>query len=250
MPNDGYPVYMRIDTVALTTNSVLEGANTHGITDIWAEAGSDNLGVYEYPIEFPVLQEGNIRFLFQAGVRANGFANARVIYPFYAADTVTINAKRLDKLNYKPTFRYRPTTQFKFLEDFEFGNQFSNAMDKVNDGDVAYGNWCGKIFLGASQTEKEVQAINAPVIKGGNEVWAEFDYKSDASFEVGVYANSTRYSKLVLFPKGQWSKFYLNLSQEVGFNSDNQFSLFFKVLKPEGAATSSVWIDNVKILTF
>ncbi len=249
MPNGGLPVYMRIDEVALTTQSQ-EGWNSHNITDVWAEANRDNLGVYEFPVEFPVLQEGQIRFLFQAGVRANGFTNARVIYPFYAADTFTANANRLDKISYKPTFRYRPNVKFPFIEDFEFGNQFSLAMDKVSDGDVAYGTWCGKINLGVSQTTKEVQITNPLVLQGGSEVWAEIDYKNDAAFEVGIYAGASKYGKVVLFPRQQWSKIYLNLSQEVGINSGKTFSLYFKVDKPEGATTAAVWIDNVKILTF
>jgi hypothetical protein len=249
MPNDGYPVYMRIDTVALVT-SPSEGWNTHNITDVWVEANADNLGVYEYPVEFPVLQENQIRFLFQAGVKANGFTSARVVYPFYAADTLTVDAKRLDKLNYKPTFRYRQGVNFVFNEDFEFGNQFSVFMDKASDGDVAYGNSSGKLQLGVSQTSKETQMASGVIIQGGGEVWAEFDYKSDASFEVGIYAGVDRYSKVVLFPKQTWSKLYLNLSQEVGYNSGSQFNLFFNLVKPDGATTANVWIDNVKILKF
>ena len=248
-PNGGYPVYMRIDTVDLVT-SQSEGWNTHSITDVWVEANSDNLGVYEYPVEFPVLQENQIRFLFQAGVKANGFTSARVIYPFYAADTLKVDAKRMDKLTYKPTFRYRSGVKFVFNEDFEFGNQFSVFMDKASDGDVAYGNSSGKLNLGASQTSKETQMASGVVMEGGGEVWAEFDYKSDASFEVGIYAGTDRYNKLVLFPKQTWSKLYLNLSQEVGFNSGRQFNLFFNLVKPEGASTATVWIDNVKILKF
>jgi len=249
MPNDGYPVFMRVDTVDLVTTHN-EGWNTHGITDVWVEANVDNLGVYEYPVEFPVLQEGQIRFLFQAGVKANGFTNARVVYPFYAADTLTVNANRLDKITYKPTFRYRSGVNFVFNEDFEFGNQFSIFMDKVNDGDVAYGNSSGKIHVGVSQTSKEAQMATGVTMQGGGEVWAEFDYKSDASFEVGVYAGTDRYSKIVLFPKQTWSKLYLNLSQEVGYNSGRQFNLFFNLVKPDGTTTSTVWIDNVKILKF
>lgn len=249
MPNNGYPIYMRINEVEMVAGQAQFG-NTHAITDIWAEANVDNLGAYEYPVEFPVLQEGTVRFLFQAGIKANGFANARVVYPFYAVDTLTVQAKGLDKFTYKPVFRYRPNVKFAFGEDFEFGNQFDIYMDKVSDADVAYGNSCGKLQLGVSQQEKETRITAGPVIQGGGEVWAEFDYKCDASMEVGVYAGPYLYSKVVLFPRQTWNKLYLNLSQEVGYNSGSNFSLYFKIKKPEGSTTANAWVDNVKILTF
>ncbi|HRN95312.1 MAG TPA: hypothetical protein PL084_11375, partial [Chitinophagales bacterium] len=126
MPNDGYPFYLRINEVQLNTQSVTQGANTNGITDVWIEANSTNLGGNQFPIEMPILEEGTVRLVIQAGIKANGFAEARIMYPFYAADTATLtNVKRLDKIIHKPIFTYTPLTKFRFLEDFEFGNQFS-----------------------------------------------------------------------------------------------------------------------------
>lgn len=251
MPNDGYPFYLRINEVQLNTQSVTQGANTNGITDVWIEANSTNLGGNQFPIEMPILEEGTVRLVIQAGIKANGFAEARIMYPFYAADTATLtNVKRLDKIIHKPIFVYKPLTKFRFLEDFEFGNQFSYTMDKVNNGDVAYGNWCGKLSINSTQTEKETQSTTAMVLPGGTESWIEFDYKADASFEVGIYAGPNRLSKLFLFPKQNWTKFYLNVGNEIGSYKGEQFNIFFKVKMPEGASSANVWIDNVKLLTF
>ncbi|MCS6819958.1 MAG: hypothetical protein NZ522_08395, partial [Chitinophagales bacterium] len=77
MPNDGYPFYLRINEVGLVTTSG-QGANTHGITDVWIEANKTYLGGNQYPIELPILEEGNVKMVFQAGIKANGFSNARV----------------------------------------------------------------------------------------------------------------------------------------------------------------------------
>jgi len=247
MPNDGYPFYLRINEVELTTQPS-QGANTHGIVDVWIEANNSSLGGNQFPIEMPVLEEGNVRMLFQAGIKANGFTQARIVYPFYSPDTVTFtNVKRLDKIVYKPKFTYKPATKFQFLEDFEFGNQFSFTLDKVKDG---YGTWCGKLSLNATQTDKETQSTAPLVLKGGTVAWVEFDYKADASFEVGLYAGAARLSKIVLFPKQNWNKFYLNVSDEIGAYSGEQFNLFFKVAMPDSASAANVWIDNVKLLTF
>lgn len=250
MPNDGYPFYLRINEVELNT-SPSQGANTHAITDVWVEANSTNLGGNQYPIELPILEEGDVRMLIQPGIKANGFAEARIIYPFYSPDTITFrNVKRLDKIVHKPKFSYKPATVFRLLEDFEFGNQFSYTLDKINDGNVAYGNWCGRLSVNTTQTERETQTTSTMVLQGGTEAWVEFDYKADAAFEVGLYAGVERLSKLVLFQKQTWTKFYLNVSNEIGYYKGEQFNLFFKVALPENASEANVWIDNVKLLTF
>lgn len=250
MPNDGYPFYLRINEVELYTQPS-QGANTHGITDVWIEANSTNLGGSQFPIEMPILEEGNVRMTFQAGIKANGFTGARIVYPFYSPDTVTLKGvKRLDKIIYKPKFTYKPSTKFQFLEDFEFGNQFSYTLDKVNDGNVAYGNWCGRLSVNSSQSAKETQSTSTLVLKGGTESWVEFDYKADASFEVGIYAGAARLSKIILFPKQTWNKFYMNVSNEIGSYGGEQFNIFFKVSLPENGTSANVWIDNVKLLTF
>jgi hypothetical protein len=250
MPNDGYPFYIRINEVELITQPQ-QGANSHGITDVWIEANTTYLGGNQFPIELPVLEEGDVRMTFQAGIKANGFSNARVIYPFYSADTVTFrNVKRLDKIVYRPQFTYKPSARFQFIEDFEFGNQFSYLMDKVNNENVRYGNWCGVLSVNPTQKEKETQSTSSMILKGGTEAWIEFDYKSEASFEVGIYAGSLRLSKLILFPKQNWNKFYMNISSEVGAYAGQAFNIFFQLRLPENSESAQLWIDNVKLVTF
>ncbi|MCS6819029.1 MAG: hypothetical protein NZ522_03690, partial [Chitinophagales bacterium] len=160
------------------------------------------------------------------------------------------NVKRLDKIVYKPVFSYKPTTKFHFLEDFEFGNQFSFTLTKVSDQNVAYGSWCGLLSLVSPSTEVETQSVTPLVLKGGSEAWVEFDYKSDASFEVGIYAGPQKLSKLTLFPKQTWNKFYMNISNEVGTFSGQQFNIFFLLKMPPGKTSANLWIDNLKIISF
>ena len=87
MPNDGIPFYLRIDSVSVV-------GSTNHITDVWVEANADNIGAYELPCNFPVLQENQVRFVLLPGIMESGQSIVRVTYPFYESDTFTLTAAR------------------------------------------------------------------------------------------------------------------------------------------------------------
>src|SRR5437868_2192457 len=64
MPNDGIPVYMKMDSAKAVTSSGQQ--LPQNITTVWDEANSDNVGAYELPCNIPVLQENDIRFVVSA----------------------------------------------------------------------------------------------------------------------------------------------------------------------------------------
>lgn len=247
MPNDGVPFYLRIDTAGM-----LDGSS-HGIEDVWVETGNVNLGAYELPTNFPVLEEEKITMLVQAGIRESGQSGIRVNYPFYLPDTFTLYAKRDTTYTFVPRFTLRNATKFAFItETFESTNGF-NGFTLVNDTSVKYGNWCARLTVNAVDSNKQASQINAYTLPAGQEIWLEFDYRAEVPFYAGYYANGTTiYRQPILFinPKSSWNHIYIKLSTAIGTNPANTYNLFFEALRPVNSVGGNVWIDNVRVLHF
>lgn len=255
MPNDGIPFYMQVDSLVLTTDPTTEGENTHAISDIWVEAGSENLGAYGLPINFPVLQEGDVRFLISAGIKESGQSGIRVIYPFYQPDTFTINAQREGRYKRIPRFRYKTGAQFALVENFSIGNAFTTSnsanISKPNLGPD--GSACLQI---TTNTDSAITAAQSSVmdLPEGQEIWLEIDYRCDVPFYVGFFANYTsgvvRTPVLFVTEKPEWNKVYIKFSNYVGASQADTYNVYFEALRPFGSSGGSVWIDNVKLVHF
>lgn len=259
MPNDGIPIYMAMDSVKVVTG-VGQGVGSHNITDVWVEANAVNVGAYELPCNFPVLQENDVRFVVSAGIKESGQSGVRVIYPFYTTDTFSIVGVRGEKYFHKPVFKYVNATQFSFVEDFDFSNGFGPTanFDLVGapDIDPIYGgSRCLKITVGADST-KEVLCNTKYDLPEGQEIWLELDYKCEVPFWVGFngYFNGSStpvpVSVVLITPKPEWSKVYVKLSELVGNIRTDTYDIFFEANRPYGSAGGSVYIDNVKLVHF
>ena len=256
MPNEGIPFYMKIDSVKLVTNYSVEGNNSQNITDVWVEANTDNLGAYELPCNFPVLQENDVRFVISAGIKESGQSGVRVNYPFYEPDTFTLVATRGNKYSHVPVFKYKAATVFSFNEDFEFGNGFT-GMNKIYqpDSNVHYGSACGMLAVNPTDSNKEADAIQKYALPAGQEIWMEVDYKSEVPFWVGFVGrfssgDVTTYPVLFVTAKDRWNKLYVKFSDAVSSVRANTYSIYFEGLNPDGNSGGSVDIDNVKLVHF
>lgn len=247
MPNGGVPFYLKVDTAGMADGS------SHGIVDVWVQTLGNNLGAYELPANFPVLESGDITFLIQAGIKESGQSGLRVNYPFYQLDTSSLYAVTDTTYTYIPYFRYKNGTVFAFTtETFESTNGF-NGMVPVNDANVKYGSWCGSITVDAIDSNKIASQINAYPLPGGQEIWLEFDYKAEVPFYAGYYANTgtvLRTPVLFVNPKTEWNHMYLKLSTSIGSTPANTYNLYFEALRPTTSTGGKVWIDNVKLLHF
>lgn len=256
MPNDGVPFYLQVDSLVLITDPTTQGENSHGITDIWVEAGSENLGAYGLPVNFPVLQDGNVRFLISAGVKESGQSGIRVIYPFYQPDTFTINAQREGRYMRIPQFKYKQGAQFALIENFLVGNKFTTSnsanIDKPNAGPD--GSPCLQISTNTDSAVTATQTAPAMDLPEGQEIWLEIDYRCDIPFYIGFFANYAngvvRTPVMFVTEKPEWNKVYVKFSNFVGASQADSYNLYFEALRPFGSSGGSVWIDNVKLVHF
>jgi hypothetical protein len=256
-PNGGIPFYMRIDSAALVTNYATQGANTQNITDVWVQAGTANLGAYQMPCNFPVLQQNNVFFIVNAGIEVSGLLAYREPYPFYQIDTFTINATPGNKYSHKPVFRYSPAAIFTFTPiDFQFNVPF-DSMTACTDTNAIYGHRCGQITVTAAG-DSNVLSIQSTsyAIPTGREVWMEVDYKCDVPFNIGFFANysngngSIAYPEMYVFAQPKWTKLYISFTDDLSSAAADSYNIYFEGLRPLGSPGGHVYVDNVKLIHF
>lgn len=252
MPNDGVPFYLSVDSVQLNNS---QGYTTHRIRDIWVEAGVENLGAYELPKTFPVLQENEVRFVISAGIEQSGQSGFRVIYPFYTTDTPVMNAKRGEVYAYTPKFSYKQGTQFKFVNNFQGANGF-NGFTPVSAGadtNAKYGD-CVYLEVTTIDSARTASTIDSLDLPEGQEIWLEFDYKSDVPFYTGFYGVGggavLQYALLFVNPRSQWNHLYVKMSEAIASVKAPYYRIYFEALRPYGSDGGRLYIDNVRLVHF
>ena len=261
-PTGGIPFYLRMDTAVVTAPlHVSASSNTQAIQDVWVEDGANNMGAYELPCNFPVLDKDSVRFVINPGVWQSSESTNPVIYPLMNPDVFTLYAVSGSQYRHVPTFTYKGAASVLFNEDFELGMDYNSSMTRFRDS-AKYGNYCGKITVGP--TDSSVVAVQQHASQGtgsicpyalvpGQEIWVELDYKSDVPFWTGIIANFSSGSTqtipvLFLLPTQTWTKEYIKLTATVGQADANTFNLYFEADNPSGFGGGSVYLDNIRLI--
>jgi hypothetical protein len=265
-PTGGIPFYLKMDTaVIVAPRGVPAGSNTQGIQDVWVEEGANNIGAYELPCNFPVLDHDSVRFVMNPGIWPSGQSTNPVAYPLMNPDVFTMEAVPGKQYTHVPTFTYKAADSLQFNEDFELGSDYNTNMVTTGDS-VKYGRFCGKITVGPNDSSVIACQQHASGGIGGNVcpyplrpgqlIWLELDYESDVPFWSGIIesfssgASDTVQVVLLLpsQPYNTWSKQYIDLSAIVGNSGASNFSLFFQGLNPSGNAGGNVYLDNIRLI--
>ena len=255
--NNDIPSYVKIDDVDLLYNQDF-GANTENITDVWFYIDDNLQGVYEMPVEFPILNEGIQNIRIKAGVKANGIASTRIQYPFYNSYFDTIELNQDESKIISPIFTYNDefTPAPDQIEDFEssgtiidstLNSEIDFSIISENQNHYAY----AKIDTPNINFEASTQDLILP--QQGAPVYLEIDYKSSTEFLVGMYINYTQNvekRELVwVTSKADWNKIYINLtstvSESIGAIS---FKVFINMRRNDPSISEEISFDNVKIL--
>ena len=252
--NEEIPSYLKIDSVNLNYDSNF-GSNTENITDVWVFVEDNLQGVYEIPVEFPILEEGQKNIRIKAGVKANGIASTRIQYPFFTSYFDTINLVKEESTTLIPTFSYNSSFE-AIIEDFEnSGTIIDSTLNSEIDFSVE--NEMQNNFAFASlQTPNiifEVATQDLDLPQQGAPVYLELDYKSTTEFLVGMYINypqSVLKSDLVwVTAKENWNKIYINLTQTVSENiGAESFKVFINMRRNDPNSSEEISFDNIKIL--
>jgi len=267
-PQEPIPSYIKLEAPRFTTESNTQGSASENISDYWIFVDDELIGVFEYPIEFPVLKSGNVNLEVFAGIKNNGISAERISYPFYQRykndSSAFLSPGETTQL--EPKFTYETQTEFAWLEDFEnlnvsIDDDFSSTTTfEVYKGDNVFeGNSSGLVKLDFTKN-RAFFSLNEPVDlpKFGTDIYLELDFLTDLEFFVGLRAfysdGSQRDIDLVgINPNTEWQKIYIDLAEFVSTEVNAQkFSIYFfaQYSGAEQDPESNLYLDNIKLVHF
>ncbi len=260
------PSYIYVTGFTLTTDSGIEGENTHAIKDAWVYADGELLGIFELPARIPILASGNKTIELRPGIHNNGISGDRQVYPFYQPYIVNLDLVQDSVITLNPTTTYKSNLEFK-IDDFESAGQL---LIKNNNSDTTWlietsggptGKF-GRLVLDGSKFYAYMHTDeNNNFPKQGVEVYLELDVRTNNIVRVGVIdenggAASKVYNNFGVNKPGEgespvWKKLYIQLTNTLSYESQaTQHEFFIEVVKDAGVSTAQVDIDNIKIVHF
>jgi hypothetical protein len=264
-PSEQIPSYIKIDSIAFEGDST-QGSDWQNFSDAWVYVDEQLIGVYELPVTFPVLAEGNRRLRVRGGIRINGISSTRIAYPFMGSYTQNVEFKPKETVQVQPVERYNSGVTFAWISDFEDQLKFENlpdsrvTMKQIKDPAVLTsgrnGKACGGIILeGDSVWYSGTSLTNAPIPlpRLTNSVFLEMEYKNNQEFSVGLIARNPQADQAIkilsFFPSENWNKVYVNLTPTARANIEaNGFYLYFYAQKKPEVTKGEIYIDNLKIV--
>lgn len=260
------PAYIHVDSVQVTTDPFFQGSAAHGITDVWAYAGNDAIGVFEMPTTFPVLEWGETPITLLAGVKENGVSTTRAFYPFFTSLDTLLSLEAAATDTVIPHFTYRPNTGFLLVEGFEgvtsgfeagFGSQYNitktGSEELVFEGDSSL-----FIAFNDSLNDLLLETESAFALQRNVPVWMEMNFKTTLTVGIGFLAVSPNpatdpqlVNKVLLNPTDdEWRKIYINFTPDLTSFPEEYTFIFYIAATHENPSTEGrLYLDNIKLLT-
>lgn len=266
-PDEEIPSYISIDKIVFKTNIDFD-VNSNDISDAWVYIDDNLVGTFELPAKFPVLSDGLHKVVIRPGIKLNGIAGTRSIYPFYQKYDTTINLikGKVVKLNVKTT--YNSDVKFVWKENFENPNitlkktPRSDTTIKMTANIAPYtfdfgGATLGIVNLTSAKPYFECITDTSYVLpKGNRPVFLELDYKTNNSFTVTIqilYISGINMQEyLTINPSDKWKKIYVNLTPVVNLMSNaSGYKIFLhhRIDSQDANAERYILLDNIKLIT-
>ena len=270
------PVYFSVPDFELVTNYLTEGTSNSKITTVWIYQDNDLQGTYEIPFTIPVITEPGRAHTYRIfpGINLNGITSSRAVYEFFErAIFDTALGEDVDTflipLEYRRT-NYTAGTNVIIMENFdEAGVNLTRTagadtgIQKISDPNLVFKNLqnpaedngkAGVLYTDKSVLKAEVASVstyNLPVNR--DNVYLELNYRCNQQFVVGVIANglagSSQQPTVVVNPKEEWNKIYINLVTELSANRDaDNFNIFIGTIHDVDNDTGWVFLDNLKLV--
>ncbi|HEU4718870.1 MAG TPA: hypothetical protein VFU15_13595 [Bacteroidia bacterium] len=250
-PAEEIPCYIHIDKITLLNNEPSK------ITDAWVFVDNQLIGAFELPCTFPVLvKSGDHDILVRAGIKMNGSATTRAIYPHYKGWESTVTLTQGQSTTIQPTAEFFSGVQFLWTEDFESpGNALvaestSPANVWKDNTDVYEGSNSGIITLNTDSAYFVGRTAQPYALSTTSDVYLEMNYKSDVTITVGVETPDHQYRPWVdVAPSAVWNKIYINLNdvviQQPIYTS---YYMYIACSKPADVSECKVHLDDMILL--
>lgn len=273
------PSFLHIEAIELEVTSASEqGTDDHDIIDARVYLNDELTGIYELPATVPFISEGPQNISIIAGIQNNGINSARVDYPFFNPYSAQLNLIPGDTIDFSddqenttivngytvPVVKYFSSGLVFWNEMFENqGIDFettaaSNAEITTTDNPELVFNYnqgsqtSGYVLLTAAEPYFEIKSSHEFSPNKGQKVYLELNYKTDCVLQVGVYENEPTLTKVYgkgINPTGEWSKIYIELTDEIGRRINaTSYSIFIEGILSSGQTEGVVLLDNIKLV--
>lgn len=262
------PAFIEVNSFQLTTTSS-QGSDRTKITDAWVYVNDQLLGVFELPAKIPSLLTGLQNVKVYAGIKKNGIANQRAIYPFYTFFNQDVDLVPGSTTEINPNITYKSGINI-WIEDFEdTGIKFdrdtqSDTIMLRNTVDPLEGNASGIIELGASDLYFKART-NEPLFnrdgfnpgfpKNAQPIYIEMDYKTNIEMNVGIYHNDGSLAVdaqslwFTATPNTDWNKIYIDITEPVNnVGLAKKFDIYLSCVRTLSSPPTKIEIDNVKVV--
>ncbi len=281
------PSYLNIDHFDLVTTEG-QGSDSHKISVVWITVGPDLIGPFELPCTVPILKEGVQEITLKAGIRINGIAATRMIYPPFNIDSqgsdvlnsdneiiTEVNLVRDSIVTLNGRAKYHDEVAFLNIEDFEgIGTtmdtvQLSDStktppiytadFQKVKDSTLVFeGESSG--YIGLTEEKHEFilkNVLDFPIPTTFGSTFIELNYKNEAPITVGYVLKgefgSIIRNKLILTPTDEWNKVYVSISPLEDISSNNidaeSFYIYVRGVLTDDLTTADIYLDNIKLIS-
>lgn len=259
---DQIPAFLYIDHPEKIVTSD-QGSSSNRITEAYVYINDEFLGAYAFGRSFPFLNTGPTKITIFSGIRMNNLDEQTNIYNIYARYEETIDLQPGETDTIRPEVRYSSAADFVLVDNFEGTSIFKEDLDG-NPGtfmgastDVVFeGNQSGVLTVDAENSVAEVGTEDVYTnLKRGSPVFMELDFKGETSLFIGIIGydgvnQPQRFYKLQLFPRDNWTKVYVELTDEIFElrKEAYQFVLMAIYSSEVNKEVQRVYVDNVKII--
>ena len=266
-PDEGVPSFIHIDNVTINANTG-QGTDSADIADAWIYIDDQLIGAFQLPATIPILHKGTQHMEVRFGVLLNGISATRTINPFYAYQSQTIDLVPDSIIPLTISSSYNPLTKFVWnslgQEGFEEGgisiDSVAGSSTKIGKTSTENyeGSFSGHIHLDVDHKTYIGQSSNKfELPKQGQAVVMEIHCKNTSNhFAIGMFVEAmdgtiTIVNHLVVNPKADWKKLYVNFTELVSnYPNARNFRVFFTAELESINTTTDIYLDNIKLIHF
>lgn len=263
------PSYIYIPEIKVESIYNVSGSSSSRITNVKVFDGSTLIGVYELPVQVPILKSGELTIQCLALIENNGLTSNILAYPFYtpSLNELFLEEDRIDTIQAIVSYLSSSSADYWF-EDFNgigFGlnpGPNSNANLEITEvpSEVFEGSGSGKFDLESDTAYSKYLTNEYFEYKTGEAAFLELDHMNNQAFffslilrpnggdpfKLPLYQfNSTANSEGVL----EWNKIYIDIATSLNsINGLDNFEICFEMARNVSISEPIVLIDNVKVI--
>lgn len=240
-----------------------QGVMSHDISQAFVNMDGQILGAFELPAKFPVIGDGQHKFVIIPGIKNNGISATKKRYPFMEQFEQTITLVKGDTITINPSTQYFENLNF-LIEDFEspalqfdYASESTATLTREDDPSIVnWGGYYGSITLNDTDSLfSGVTTFGEALPKQGAEIYLEFDYINTNSLLTGVvsYGNGTYHEdpNIQVNPQENpiWKHIYIDMKEIVSFRTESPFAdMNFTAILDETGTQKFIYLDNIKVI--